>query len=508
MPYTRVLFSAIVGAIIGYITNWLAIKMLFRPHEEKRIFGIKIPFTPGLIPKEQKRIAKSVGNAVGEHLLTKDTMIDALKNNEVDSKFKVWANKKVKEVIKKNISVKEELRNLLGNKIYDFINSVRVKLSNIILTAIKKDEVKVQLEDMIVNSIKEELKKNPEDIINSCFYQNITKNLLDMSIGFKNSSEFKNYLEKGIQKKLIKLENIDKPLDEVIPMGVISSLKVYIYNKNYDISMGIKGILKDEKVQLKLQGVFSELISTNLNPMVAMFLNPTTIYNKVYSVLDEYLDREETQKEVAIFINDIIDKLLKLKLSNIMSQISEDAKIKNTEAISDLILKNVVEDELFHEILLKLEEKFKEHESIEELLSKANINSDKILRDLIGNKLEKILKSKETEEKVKVYTDSIVNKILESKICDITKGKEEEILNVCDNLAETGFNKFIENEASEFLEVFDISKIVEDKINTFEVSFAEQIILEIASKELSAITWLGALLGFIMGLVSSIISRI
>src|SRR3712207_5017704 len=147
-----------------------------------------------------------------------------------------------------------------------------------------------------------------------------------------------------------------------------------------------------------------------------MFLNPTTIYNKVYSVLDEYLDREETQKEVAIFINDIIDKLLKLKLSNIMSQISEDAKIKNTEAISDLILKNVVEDELFHEILLKLEEKFKEHESIEELLSKANINSDKILRDLIGNKLEKILKSKETEEKVKVYTDSIVNKVLESKI--------------------------------------------------------------------------------------------
>ncbi|WP_420888560.1 hypothetical protein [Clostridium novyi] len=46
--------------------------------------------------------------------------------------------KNVKEVIKKNISVKEELRNLLGNKIYDFINSVRVKLSNIILTAIKK----------------------------------------------------------------------------------------------------------------------------------------------------------------------------------------------------------------------------------------------------------------------------------------------------------------------------------------------------------------------------------
>src|SRR3712207_9226813 len=86
MQYTKILFSAIVGAVIGYITNWLAIKMLFRPHKEKRIFGIKIPFTPGLIPKEQGRIAKSVGDAVGNHLLTKEAMVDALKDNKVDDK--------------------------------------------------------------------------------------------------------------------------------------------------------------------------------------------------------------------------------------------------------------------------------------------------------------------------------------------------------------------------------------------------------------------------------------
>ena len=45
------LISALVGAVIGYITNWLAIKMLFKPHNEKRVFGIRIPFTQGIIPK-------------------------------------------------------------------------------------------------------------------------------------------------------------------------------------------------------------------------------------------------------------------------------------------------------------------------------------------------------------------------------------------------------------------------------------------------------------------------
>ncbi|AEB77087.1 DUF445 domain-containing protein [Clostridium botulinum] len=506
MTYTKILFSAIVGAVIGYITNWLAIKMLFRPHEEKRIFGIKIPFTPGLIPKEQKRIAKSVGDAVGNHLLTKEAMVEALKDNEVDNKFKQWVNKKVGSIIKKNISIKDQLRNMIGVEFEKIVFNLKNKLSNIILKTMRKDDFKLQVEDLIVDAIKVELKKSPKDIMESSYYHIVRKKLLSNSIGFKNSTEFRNYLEKGVQKKLIKFQKLDKSLNEVIPLGVISSLKVYIYNRNYDISMGIKDLLNDEKVQLKLQNVFSELISSNLNPMVAMFLNPTTIYNKVHSVLNDHLDKEETQKEVALFVNDIIDRMLKLKVSNIVSGLSEDAKVKNAENISDFILKNILEDEVFDEILLKLEDKIKESGSIEEILVKANINSHEILRNIIGNKMDSILSSQETIEKIAFYTDKIVDKILENKICDITEGKEEEILSVTDKIVRNGFNKFIKNEANQLLECFDISKIVEDRINTFEVSFAEKIILDIASKELSAITWLGALLGFIMGLVSSLVA--
>lgn len=506
MQYTKILFSAIVGAVIGYITNWLAIKMLFRPHKEKRIFGIKIPFTPGLIPKEQGRIAKSVGDAVGNHLLTKEAMVDALKDNKVDDKFKQLINKKIKSIINKNISIKDQLRNIIGVQFERIVFNSKNKLSNIILRTIRKEDFKVQFEDLIVDAIKVELRKSPKDIIESSYYNIVRRKLLNNSVDFKNSKEFKNYLEKGVQKKLIKFQNLDKSLNEVIPLGVVSSLKVYIYNKNHDISMGIKELLNDEKVQLKLQNVFSELMSSNLNPMVAMFLNPTTIYNKIHSVLNEHLDKEETQKEVVLFVNDIVDKMLKLKVSNIISGLSEDAKVKNAEAISDFILKNILEDEVFDEILLKLEDKIKESGSIEELLAKLNINSYEILRNIIGNKVESILSSQEIIEKIAFYTDKIIDKILETKICDITKGKEEEILSVAHKMGENVFDKFVKNEANQFLDCFDISKIVENRINTFEVSFAEKVILEIASKELSAITWLGALLGFIMGLISSLMA--
>jgi uncharacterized membrane protein YheB (UPF0754 family) len=60
----------IVGGIIGYFTNDIAIKMLFRPYRAIYISGRKIPFTPGLIPRNQERLAKNVSDTIMGSLLT------------------------------------------------------------------------------------------------------------------------------------------------------------------------------------------------------------------------------------------------------------------------------------------------------------------------------------------------------------------------------------------------------------------------------------------------------
>ena len=61
----RFILPPIIGFFIGLITNGLAIFMLFHPYEEKRLFGIRLPFTPGAIPREHKRLAqKKAGNIV------------------------------------------------------------------------------------------------------------------------------------------------------------------------------------------------------------------------------------------------------------------------------------------------------------------------------------------------------------------------------------------------------------------------------------------------------------
>lgn len=65
-----VLISVIVAAAIGGVTNHLAIKMLFHPRKPLYIGSWKVPFTPGLIPKRKEEIGRSLGQVVGEYLVT------------------------------------------------------------------------------------------------------------------------------------------------------------------------------------------------------------------------------------------------------------------------------------------------------------------------------------------------------------------------------------------------------------------------------------------------------
>ena len=80
--------APLLGGIIGYITNDTAIRMLFRPHTAKYLFGIHIPFTPGLIPKEKGRLAEAIGGAISENLMNKEVLEKYLLSEEMIGKVR------------------------------------------------------------------------------------------------------------------------------------------------------------------------------------------------------------------------------------------------------------------------------------------------------------------------------------------------------------------------------------------------------------------------------------
>jgi uncharacterized membrane protein YheB (UPF0754 family) len=86
--YLLWLIPPLAGAVIGYITNAVAIKMLFRPLKEIRFLGIRLPFTPGILPRQRHKLAENIGAIVERQLLTPEILIARLRREDVREKLK------------------------------------------------------------------------------------------------------------------------------------------------------------------------------------------------------------------------------------------------------------------------------------------------------------------------------------------------------------------------------------------------------------------------------------
>src|SRR5881398_3828702 len=76
----KILISAaiiVIATVHGYGAAWLAIWMLFHPYKPLKLFGITI-WPQGMIPRHRARLAESIGNAVGNELVSQQTVFDAL----------------------------------------------------------------------------------------------------------------------------------------------------------------------------------------------------------------------------------------------------------------------------------------------------------------------------------------------------------------------------------------------------------------------------------------------
>lgn len=79
----KLLAGPLMGAVIGIFTNYIAVKMLFRPYREKHIGKFRVPFTPGIIPRRQPALAAALGQMVSEKLVREEDLKRALLSDEL-----------------------------------------------------------------------------------------------------------------------------------------------------------------------------------------------------------------------------------------------------------------------------------------------------------------------------------------------------------------------------------------------------------------------------------------
>lgn len=103
------LFMMVIGAAIGGITNYLAIKMLFRPYQPVHIGKWRVPFTPGIIPRRRDEMSIQLGDMVVKHLLTADSIQKKLEEDDFKEKITDWSKKELAKVLKSQLTTRELL---------------------------------------------------------------------------------------------------------------------------------------------------------------------------------------------------------------------------------------------------------------------------------------------------------------------------------------------------------------------------------------------------------------
>ncbi|HAT4093747.1 TPA: DUF445 family protein [Clostridium perfringens] len=493
------IIGALIGAVIGYITNWLAIKMLFRPREAKYIFGMKLPFTPGLIPKEKSRIANKVGETVGTHLLNSDSLSKALKDDKIKSKFNEVAKEKINQVINSNSTLEEALKNTLGENYYALKGNMINNIAKTILESIQEEEFKNKVKFYIVDSIKERLNKNPEkiiDFINSNKFREVIINTLE-------EEKTRDIIGKALLKEVKTLGKEDLTIEEIIPENIKPYIEEYVKSQKDTLVDIIKNLLRDDEVSHKIKSA----INDNIPSIVSMFLSGDVIYGKLVSLVDKSLSEEENKEYICDAALAFVHESMKKKVSDVINTVGEEKLQVISYALGDKISKKLNTEENIDSIISKLNCKISSFNSYEEIIKVLFNDYENILIDNIDSMISQIVNNNQLSGEISKIIEKVFDKFLQNSLNDICYNKqnlENSIMSILDNL----YNDFVGNKSAKALEIVDISSIVEEQINAFEVDYAEEIIIGIANKELKAITWLGALLGGILGILSPLLSTI
>lgn len=502
----RYLVGVVVGAIIGYLTNWLAIKMLFRPYTEKRIFGVKVPFTPGLIPKEKDRIARNVSESVGEHLLNRESIGKALKEPEVKIKVKESIENKVEELLSAKGTIRERANDLFGEKVDEMTIQLETTVKKKIFATIQEKTENKTVLNFVFNEVKEKLSEKPELVLS--FLDNVSmEKLSEQIIKVIPKEELYNIIENNIKDKIGELEEEKAVIGDLLPEGVFQAVDNYIINHKEEICLEICRTLRKDDVSYRIKEKIEEHLFSGLKGIVTMFLSVDLVYDKMVGALEAYLVDERNQMIICKCITNYVNGFADIKFEDFIDNMPANLNRKISMIITDKGTELVLKTDNLNKAKGFIANYIGKFDSYDALIKSVDSKYEEKLKE----KLDIVINNIINGEKLNVLVENSVSYVKEEILDydfsnDIEKSKAAKILAA--ELIEKNYDKIIDREIPQILEIVNIPNIVENQINSFEVDYAEQLIVNIANKELKAITWLGALLGGVLGILSPIIGSI
>lgn len=330
-----ILFMVVVGAVIGGVTNVIAIRMLFHPFKPYYIFKMRIPFTPGLIPKRREEIATKIGQVIEEHLITESVIHQKL--NEPNTREAI--NDLVIKQLSKLKSDDATIRKFANQFDFDLDDLINNKLDKTIINKLNNyyyDKQATSINEILpaeVITMVDEKLDQAGDLIRERARNNLSsdkgaRDIYDMLdtffaekgkiVGLLQMFMTKESIAERVQHELIRLTRHPKAkviIDKVI-RGEYETLK----------SQPLSNVVKEEQFT-NISESLVHLIMTNLQLNEKM---DTPISKLTPKLVDQI------QVGVANTITDLIIKQASNHLSTIMTKINLRQMVENQINTFDL----------------------------------------------------------------------------------------------------------------------------------------------------------------------------
>jgi uncharacterized membrane protein YheB (UPF0754 family) len=147
----------IIGAFIGWVTNWLAIKMLFHPRKPVKVLFLTFQ---GIFPKNKPRIADKLGTIVQRDLINFEDINDRLQDPDAINNFKeqiaIRVDNAIRDRIEKNALLDAIIPDQLIQSIHKtIVDEIGNNLPEVIKSSMTKIEEKLDIQTIVKNKVEQ-----------------------------------------------------------------------------------------------------------------------------------------------------------------------------------------------------------------------------------------------------------------------------------------------------------------------------------------------------------------
>ena len=519
LNYSKYLAPPLVGAFIGYLTNRVAIRMLFRPLKAWRVGGLRVPMTPGVIPANREELAKNMGEVVGDHLLTSKEIGNGLQHEVFQKHLYNLIHEKMEGVLQKDLGTiastvptKFQVYFDVGRKTLTY--QVKDQISSFIVSA----EFRTIIEQAIDHRVDLFLENEAAVIFageqREAVYSFIENNLARMLT----SEAMEQWIEDTIHQKVYSTLQKEKSLADILPESLTELLGTTIENQTPVLLNKLAALVSEPDVRDKVvkgacAGVESFIDSLgSMADMVRGFLRMDTVEEKIRAYLIEknddiiaWLQSEEVQARVVTILEERSKSFLHKPIVDWMKAEHQDVvesfcaqcsrqvlsllKGKDVPAMVTSMVRTTVDNQLDNGAL-----------NLQQvgvlLVGQQKMDSG---RKWLINELSQRLQSQETLETIGSLVDTFMSTLLQKRVGKLANlipaGVREGVALSLQKMA----SRMLEMEVPGLVQSLNIKKIVTEKVNSLDILKLEGLLLSIMEEQFKYINLFGALLGFLIG---------